>query len=156
MELFGIFSKILHLFFQILYMLIEVNNAVLLVKTACLAKFWFSRYGAKRGQNGVKMKFFGIFSKILHLFFQIFYMLIGVNSGHLLAKTACPAKIWLSRYRVKGVKRGSKWSFSTISQKVFICFLDFLHVNRGQQCASFSENCMPGKNLVLGIWGQTG
>ena len=33
------------------------------------AKIWFSRYGAKRGQKGVKMELFGIFSKILHLFF---------------------------------------------------------------------------------------
>jgi len=30
------------------------------------AKIWFSRYGANRGQNGVKMEFFEISSKSLH------------------------------------------------------------------------------------------
>ena len=34
--------------------MIEVNNALLLVKTACLAKFWFLRVWAKRGQNGLE------------------------------------------------------------------------------------------------------
>ena len=59
---------------------------------------------AKRGQKGVKMELFDNISKTLHLFFYIFYTLIEVNSVLLLAKTACPAKIWFSSYRVK---RGS-------------------------------------------------
>ena len=40
-----------------------------------------SRFGPKRGQNGVKVKMqlFGIFSKSLHYFFLL---LLHVNRGH--------------------------------------------------------------------------
>ena len=42
MEFFGNLSKSLHLFFfYLFYMLIEINN-VILVKITSLAKFWFS------------------------------------------------------------------------------------------------------------------
>ena len=103
------------------------------------------------------MEFFDYMSKSLHLFFQIFYMLIGVNSAHLLAKTACPAKIWFSRYRVKrGSDGGQNGVFRLYVEKSSFVFLDFLHDNRGQQCASFRENSMSGKNLVLEIWGKKG
>ena len=66
-----------------------------------------SRFGPKRGQNGVKvkMKLFEIFSKSLNYFFYSFYMIIEVISALLFAKTACLAKTWFCRY---GGKRGSK------------------------------------------------
>ena len=54
MELFDNISKTLHLFFYIFYTLIEVNSVLLLAKTACPANTCFSRYGAKRGQNGAQ------------------------------------------------------------------------------------------------------
>ena len=103
------------------------------------------------------MEFFEIFSKSLHQFSQILYMVIDINSAHLLAKTACPAKIWFSRYRVKrGSDGGQNGVFRLYVKKSSLVFLDILHGNRHQQCASFSENRMSGKNLVLKIWGQTG
>ena len=84
-------------------------------------------------------------------------MLIGVNSAHLLAKTACPAKIWFSRYRVKrGSKGGQNGVFRLYLEKSSFVFLDFLHDNRGQWSVSFSENRMSGKNLVLEIRGKKG
>ena len=48
-EFFDYISKSLHLFFKIFYIVIEVDKALLLLKSACLGKIWFSRYRAKRG-----------------------------------------------------------------------------------------------------------
>ena len=70
MDFFHYISKSLHLYFQTFYMLLEANSALLLAKTACLSKFWFLRYGVKRGQPGSKMDFFHYISKSLHLFFR--------------------------------------------------------------------------------------
>ena len=46
-EFFDYILKSLHLFFKIFYIGIEVDKALLLMKTACLGKIPFSRYGAK-------------------------------------------------------------------------------------------------------------
>ena len=60
----------------------------------------------------------------------------------------------------KVVKKGLFLNFLENSSFVF---LDIVHVDRGQYCASFSENRMSGKILVLEIlgkkwskWGQNG
>ena len=67
-EFFDYISKSLHLFFKIFYIVIEVDKALLLLKSACLGKIWFSRYRAKRGlppppetQNFFRKKNFTIF-----------------------------------------------------------------------------------------------
>ena len=72
-------SKSLHLFFQIFYMLIEVNSALLLAKTAYLAKIW--QKSDKSGQNGVRMEVFDYISKSLHLIFQIFFSIRSFKTG---------------------------------------------------------------------------
>ena len=38
---------------------------LLVAKTACPAKPWFTRYGAKRGQNGAENVFFTIAQKVI-------------------------------------------------------------------------------------------
>ena len=78
--------------------------------------------GVKRGQTGVKMELFDNISKTLHLFFYIFYTLIEVNSVLLLAKTACPANTWFSRYVAKRVKTGLKMAFFDYSSKSHYSF----------------------------------
>ena len=72
MDFFDYISKSLHLFFKIFYMVIEVNKALLLLKTACLGKIWFSRYRAKRGvPHPLRLRIF--FEKNLFRFFFIFF-----------------------------------------------------------------------------------
>ena len=51
----------------------------------------------------------------------------------------------------KVVKKGLFLNFLENSSFVF---LDIVHVDRGQYCASFSENRMSGKILVLEISGK--
>ena len=70
-------------------------------------------------------------------------------------KTACLAKIWFSRYRAKwGQNGGQNRTFRLYLEKSPFVFWDFLHVNRGQYGASFSENRISGKNLVLDLQGR--
>ena len=98
-------------------MLIEVNIALLLVKTACLGKISFSRYLVKRGKTGGKMDFFNYISKCLHLFSKTFCMLIELNNALLLVKIACLGKIWFWTYRVeKCVKSTRNGTYGYISK----------------------------------------
>ena len=57
-------------------------------------------------------------------------------------------------------KKWSKWgqngAFRDFLENSSFVFLDIVHVDRGQYCASFGENRMSGKNLVLKISGQPG
>ena len=117
-DLFDFTSKSLHLFFETFYMLIEVNTGLLLVKTACLGKIWFSRYGAERGQNGGQNVFFDYNSKSLYCFFQILYMLIEANNALVLGKIACLGKFLFRTYRVeKGVKSTRNGTCGYISKQ---------------------------------------
>ena len=119
MGFFDYSSKSLYCFFYRYYMLIEVNSAHLLVKTACLGKIWFSRYGAKRGQNGGQNVFFDYNSKSLYCFFQILYMLIEANNALVLGKIACLGKFLFRTYRVeKGVKSTRNGTCGYISKQV--------------------------------------
>ena len=56
----------------------------------------------------------------------------------------------------KGQNGGQNGLFRQYLEMFSFVFLDFVHVNRGQQCASFSENRMSGKNLVPDIQGRKG
>ena len=65
-------------------MIIEVNSVLLLVKTACLGKIPFSRYGAKGVcPTPLRLRFF-FEKKIFRFFFLIFFFdhLVSFNSGY--------------------------------------------------------------------------
>jgi len=69
-------------------------------------------------------------------------MYIEVNIALLLAKTMSGKNLVL---KIRGQMRsngGEKWGI------FFICYFDFLLVNRGQLCTFFSESHMSGENLV--------
>ena len=55
-------------------------------------------------------------------------------------------------------KNWSKWgqngAFRDFLENSSFVFLDIVHVDRGQYCASFGENRMSGKILVLEILGK--
>ena len=55
-------------------------------------------------------------------------------------------------------KKWSKWgkngAFRDFLENSSFVFLDIVHVNRGQYWASFSENCISGKNLVPDLPGS--
>ena len=48
-----------------------------------------------------------------------------------------------------GAKVVKKGLFLNFLENVSFVFLDIVHVDRGQYCASFTENRMSGKILVL-------
>ena len=78
-EFFDYISKSLHLFFKIFYIVIEVDKALLLLKSACLGKIWFSRYRAKRGlPPPLRLRIF--FEKKILRFFLFSFLIISFNS----------------------------------------------------------------------------
>ena len=61
-------------------MVIEVNKALLLLKTACLGKIWFSRYRAKRGVPHPPETLNFLRKKIFSNFFWFSCLIISFNS----------------------------------------------------------------------------
>ena len=115
--------------FLIFCMCIEALNALLLAKTARLGKIWFTRYGVKRGSKRVKKGFFEILSKNLAMIWFLLLEKVDIISVHVCAEFQVQANL-LSRdngvrYGMKRGQNGSRWTFSTISGKVFICFFRF-------------------------------
>ena len=79
-------------------MLIEVNNALLLAKTACLGKIWFHIYRSENAKNGQNRDISSYISNCRDQSYMVFIIDNGGNSGLVLLKTLCVQSLSFQSY----------------------------------------------------------
>ena len=79
-------------------MLIEVNNALLLAKTACLGKIWFQIYRSENAKNGQNRDLSWYISNCRDQSYMVFRIENGGNSSLVLLKTLCVQSLSFQSY----------------------------------------------------------
>ena len=109
--------------------------------------------GPKRGSNRAPKQLFRHYLKKASFVFPDFLHVIRGHQCASFSENRTSSKNLVSELGPKrGSNRALKGPLRHYLKKSVSHFPDFLHVNRGYQCASFGENRMSGKNLVGELW----
>ena len=116
----------------------------------------FPKFGEKGSNRAPKRLFQHYLKKASFVFPDFLHVIRGHQCASFSENRTSSKNLVPELGPKRGSNRAPKGPFRHYLKKSVSDFPDFLHVNRGYQCASFGENRMSRKNLVPELWVKRG